>query len=89
MVFERLFGHGATEAERNVRRHQDLTILDAIRERVAHIQGQLGPGDRHRLGEYLESVGEIERRLQNVERQNRSDIPKLPDAPIVVPDSFE
>ena len=89
VVFERLFGHGATEAERKVRRHQDLTILDAIRERVANIQGQLGPSDRHRLGEYLESVGEIERRLQNVERQNRSDIRELPDAPIGVPDSFE
>jgi hypothetical protein len=90
VVFERLFGHGATEAERQARRHQDMTILDAIRERVASIKGQLGPGDRHRLNEYLDSVGEIERRLQNVERQNLSGEPReLPDAPVGVPDSFE
>jgi hypothetical protein len=90
VVFERLFGHGATDAERKVRRQQDLTILDAIRERVSHIQRQLGPSDRHRLAEYLESVGEIERRLQNVERQNSTGEPReLPDAPIGVPDSFE
>jgi hypothetical protein len=90
VVFERLFGHGATEEERTLRRHQDMTILDAIRERVGQLQKKLGPGDRHRLGEYLESVGEIERRLQNVERQNSSAVTReLPDAPIGVPDSFD
>ena len=70
VVFERLFGHGATESERTLRRRQNLTVLDAIRDRISRIQRELGPSDRDRLGEYLESVGEIERRLQNVERQN-------------------
>src|SRR5262245_31804466 len=65
VVFERLFGHGATASERTARRRQDMTILDAIRERVSRIQKDLGSSDKNRLAEYLESVGEIERRLQN------------------------
>lgn len=90
VVFERLFGHGATAAERTARRRQDLTILDAIRERIAGIRKELGASDRNRLNEYLDNVGEIERRLQNVERQNRGAVARaLPDAPIGVPDSFD
>jgi hypothetical protein len=90
VAFERLFGHGATAAERTARRRQDLTIVDAIRHRVAKIQGDLGAGDRTRLTEYLDGIGEIERRLRNVEAHNRSgEARALPDAPIGVPDSFE
>jgi Protein of unknown function (DUF1552) len=90
VVFERLFGHGATASERTARRQQNLTILDSIRDRVARIQKDLGSSDRNRLGEYLESVGEIERRLQNVERQNLNGTTReLPDAPVGVPDSFD
>jgi hypothetical protein len=88
-VFERLFGHGATAQDRAARRRDDLTILDAIRHRVARIKMDLGPSDRNRLSEYLDSVGEIERRLQNVEKRNSGEIRELPDAPIGVPDSFE
>lgn len=90
VLFERLFGHGATAAERVARRRRDLTILDTIRERVARLQQDLGPSDRSRLSEYLDSVQEMERRLQNVERRNLNEASReLPDAPIGVPDSFE
>lgn len=90
VVFERLFGYGATETERRARRRQDLTILDTIRHRVARINRDLGPSDRNRLSEYLDSIGEIERRLQNIEKRNLSGDPRaLPDAPIGVPDSFD
>jgi hypothetical protein len=91
VVFERLFGHGATAAERTTRRRQDLTILDSIRQRVASLQRDLGASDKNRLSEYLENVGEIERRLQNIEKRNltAADARELPDAPIGVPDSFD
>ena len=90
VAFERLFGHGATAAERTTRRQQDLSIVDAIRHRVAGIQAELGPADRNRLTEYLDGIGEIERRLRNVEKQNSSgEARSLPDAPIGVPDSFD
>ena len=90
VMFERLFGHGATASERAARRRDDMTILDAIRQRVAQVKGSLGPSDRSRLSDYLDSVGEIERRLQNIEKRNLSgELRELPDAPIGVPDSFD
>ena len=89
-MFERLFGHGATAAERAARRGDDLSILDAIRERVGRLQRDLGPSDRNRLTQYLDGVAEIERRLQNVEKRNLGEEARaLPDAPVGVPDSFE
>jgi len=90
VMFERLFGHGATVAERAARRREDLSILDAIRERVGRLQRDLGQGDRVRLTQYLDGIGEIERRLQNVEKRNLGgEARELPDAPFGVPDSFE
>jgi hypothetical protein len=41
-----------------------LSVLDAVRDGVLALQGRLGPGDRARLGEYLEAVREVERSLQ-------------------------
>ena len=69
VAFERLFGHGATESERATRRRQDLTIVDAIRQRVAGSEGAR-PRRPNRLTEYLDGIGEIERRLRNVEKRN-------------------
>jgi hypothetical protein len=90
VMFERLFGHGATAAERAARRRDELSILDAVRERVGIFQRNLGPSDRLRLNQYLDGVGELERRLQNVEKRNaQSAMRELPDSPIGVPDSFE
>ena len=90
VMFERLFGQGATAAERAARRRDDLTILDAIRERVGRLNRDLGRSDRARLDQFLDGVGEIERRLLNVERRNQQAVTReLPDAPIGVPDSFE
>src|SRR2546428_563953 len=56
---------------------------------VARLQRELGAADRGRLGDYMENVREIERRIQQVEAFNRSGEPReLPGAPIGVPDSF-
>ncbi|MGH9350351.1 MAG: DUF1552 domain-containing protein [Vicinamibacterales bacterium] len=89
-VFDQLFGVGATPAERAERREEDRSILDWIGESVARLNRELGPADRARLGDYLDDVREIERRIQNVEASNRSGEPReLPGAPVGVPDSFE
>jgi hypothetical protein len=90
VAFERLFGDGSTAAERAARRRADRSILDAIAGEVAHLQTGLGAGDRRRLREYLDSVREIERRIQGIERYNTSGAAReLPEAPVGVPDSFE
>jgi hypothetical protein len=88
-AFDQLFGVGATAEERIARRQRDKSILDFITAEVAKLRRDLGPADRARLGEYLEDVREIERRIQKVEQSNASGEPRdLPGAPVGVPDSF-
>jgi hypothetical protein len=89
VVFDQLFGVGATPGERRERRAEDRSILDWLNSSVARLQRELGAADRARLGDYMENVREIERRIQKVEAINRSGEPReLPGAPIGVPDSF-
>jgi hypothetical protein len=90
VVFDQLFGVGATPAARLTRRRQDRSILDWVTDAVGDLKSTLGPADRARLGDYLDDVREIERRIQKVEAFNASgEARELPAAPIGVPDSFE
>src|ERR1700689_2536619 len=70
VAFERLFGHGATPAERRARREADRSILDTIRQEMAHLSKGLDASDRSRLTDYLDNVREIEARIQKVEKYN-------------------
>jgi hypothetical protein len=89
-VFDQLFGVGATPEARAARRRKDRSILDWVSESVADLKGRIGAADRARLGDYLEDVREIERRIQKVEAFNASgETRQLPAAPIGVPDSYE
>jgi len=89
VVFDQLFGVGATPQERAERRTEDRSILDWLGTATARMQKNLGAADRARLTDYLEEIREIERRIQKVEARNSSGEPReLPEAPIGVPDSF-
>ena len=89
VVFDQLFGVGATPAERKERRDEDRSILDWLGSSVNRLKKDLGAADRARLDDYLQDVREIERRIQKVEAYNTSGEPReLPGAPIGVPDSF-
>jgi uncharacterized protein DUF1552 len=89
VVFDQLFGVGATPAERRERRAEDRSILDWLGSSVGRLKKEIGAADRARLDEYLENVREIERRIQKVEAYNTSGEPReLPGAPVGVPDSF-
>jgi hypothetical protein len=88
-AFDQLFGVGATPQERAERRAEDKSILDLISSQISRLQRELGVADRARLGDYLEDVREIERRIQRVEAYNKSGEPRdMPEAPVGVPDSF-
>jgi hypothetical protein len=89
VVFDQLFGVGATPEERAANRRADRSILDWITAQVSSLRKELGASDRQRLKDYLENIREIERRIQQVEARNQSgESRELPDAPIGVPDSF-
>jgi hypothetical protein len=90
LVFDQLFGVGATEAQRVARRRRDRSILDFVTEATGRLQNTLGAADRARLSDYLEDVREVERRIQKVEADNASgEEREIPDAPAGVPDSYE
>jgi hypothetical protein len=89
VVFDQLFGVGATPADRRERRAEDRSILDWLGTSINRLKKDLGAADRARLGDYLDDVREIERRIQKVEAHNSTgDERELPGAPVGVPDSF-
>jgi hypothetical protein len=89
LVFERLFGDGGTAAQRNARIEQTGSILDSVLQEVNRLQTTLGPGDRTKLSEYLDSVREIEQRIQATEKKGASSPIELPDRPVDIPETFE
>jgi hypothetical protein len=88
IVFERLFGDGGSAAERSARARDTGSILDSLTEEVKSLAKALGPGDTGKLSEYLDSVREIEQRIQNTEKQGALSV-DLPDRPVDIPDSFD
>ncbi len=87
-VFTQLFGEGDTPAEREAIAAQTRSLLDLIADRTTALQRSLGPGDRLVLDEYLDTVREIERRVEKAEQRDLSAI-TLPEAPIGELDSFD
>jgi hypothetical protein len=88
VVFERLFGDGLGADERRRQLTQDQSILDAIVGQVGQLQKRLGAADTVRVAEYLESVREVERRLQRMEARAGEHV-ELPAMPVGVPELYD
>jgi uncharacterized protein DUF1552 len=88
-VFERLFGtSGSTDsAARLAGIQRDRSILDFVTKEVSRLNGRLGPRDRAKFTEYLESVRDIERRIQKAEEQNARELPVV-DQPMGIPSDY-
>ena len=89
VVFTRLFGDGANAEERIERIDEQRSILDAVVGQVRHLEGGLGPGDRNRVAEYLDTIREIERRIQLAEKQNANSTLAVPASPTGIPDNHQ
>ena len=87
VVFERLFGGGGTADQRLARMRTDRSLLDFVADDLAHLQRELGSGDRKKLDDYLTNVREIERRIQRAEQTARTQA-DVPPAPVGVPESY-
>ena len=77
IVFERLFGEGGSAADRRQALQKRASLLDWVREDITRLQKELGPEDRTRVGQYLETVREVERRIQKAEGETDDSL--LPD----------
>ena len=87
-VFYRLFGQGDTADERVAITSETTSILDAVAADAAALQKRLGPQDRVAMADYLDSVREIERRIQRIKSEGMGGV-ELPDAPVGIPAAFE
>ena len=89
LVFERLFGDGGTAQERRAELRKNQSILDWVTQDMARLQKQLGAADRNRVTEYMDTVREVERRIQKAEQQtSESRLPTL-ERPSSVPEDWE
>jgi hypothetical protein len=88
LVFERLFGDGGTPAQRLDQARQTRSLLDSVLDEAKQLLQTLGAEDQNRVGDYLDSVREVERRIQHAE--TRSSDPALPalERPMGIPASF-
>jgi hypothetical protein len=88
VVFERLFGDNASAdpSARLARMAEERSVLDAITSKIASFERTLGPADRMKFQEYVDSLRDVERRIQNTEQQ-RKDLPAL-EHPAGIPNTF-
>jgi hypothetical protein len=89
VVFQRLFGDGGSVTARLQQMRKDRSILDSITESFTRLEKRLGVGDRRTVAEYLDSVRDVERRIQKAE-QNNANAP-LPTVvqPAGVPEEYD
>ena len=89
-VFENLFGSSdSTEREARIRRlRRDRSLLDSVGDEIAALRRSLGNGDRRKLAAYLDSVRDIERRIQIAEKQSDREVPDVVQ-PVGIPTRFE
>lgn len=87
-LFQRLFGRGDTPEERKELVEEQASILDMVQQDASDLQRKLGARDRAMLNDYLDTVRELERRIQKTRAQDLSHL-KLPNVPVGNPDSFD
>jgi hypothetical protein len=86
-VFYQLFGQGDTDEERQRIVRETGSILDHVRDKANRMGQELSAADRAMLTDYLDSVREIERRIQKMSEPGATNV-SLPDAPLGVPEDF-
>jgi Protein of unknown function (DUF1552) len=86
-VFQKLFGQGDTAEERAQILAETGSILDRVQGEARRLQASIGATDRNVVGDYLDSVREIERRVQMAEKASATDL-SIPEAPIGTPNDI-
>ncbi len=88
IVFERLFGEGATAAERQAALKNRASLLDSVMDDFVRLNKQLGPADRARVSHYLDTIREVERRIQRAEANAAANPVRDVERPIGVPAAY-
>jgi hypothetical protein len=86
-TFYQMFGQGDTNEERRGILRATGSLLDYVQEASASLNRKLDASDRALVSDYLDSVREIERRVQKLKVSQES-MGNLPNAPLGAPDDF-
>ncbi len=89
-VFERLFGISestGSDARLAYLRH-DRSLLDSVTSELGRFQKRISAGDRTKMDQYLDSVRDMERRIQKAESQADQDLPAV-QQPTGIPEVYE
>jgi hypothetical protein len=86
-VFISMFGQGQTKEERQAILGTTTSLLDYVTESTASLTRRLDAADRVKVENYLDSVREVEQRVERLKESSES-LANLPDAPIGAPDDF-
>ncbi|MBM3778224.1 MAG: DUF1552 domain-containing protein [Acidimicrobiia bacterium] len=89
-VFERLFG-ASDSTDPSVRLRDiksDRSVLDSVVDKIARLQKGIAPSDRAKVSQYLQSVRDVERRIQLAEEQVARELPEV-ERPAGVPATYE
>src|SRR5947209_972899 len=87
VVFERLFGSGATPEVRAARMKQSRSILDSLLNELQGLKKNLGTSDQRTVSQYTDEVREIERRIQLAAKAS-SQVPSV-EEPSGIPEAFD
>ena len=89
-VFERLFGDqdSTDPSARRERISKERSILDSVSQKVTDLERRLGAGDRNKLTEFLESIRDVERRIEIAEKQTDRELPTVERPAGGIPDTF-
>jgi hypothetical protein len=88
LVFESMFGEGGSRDERRQTLRRQASLLDSMTDEIARLKRDVGATDKQKIDQYLQSVREVERRIQKATAD--VDAEKLPELerPLAVPPSF-
>lgn len=88
-IFQRLFGDGGSVEARLIQMKTDRSILDSVSESIQKLARKVGRQDQATVDEYLQSIREIERRIQRTEANNQSTPLPQVDQPVGVPEEYD
>ncbi len=89
VIFERMFGEETSSEERLARIKADRSILDAVAEQVNSLNRKLGASDKLTVSEYLETVRDLEKRIQKAEQTNANSTFSTGERPTGIPENWQ
>ncbi|EMI42051.1 DUF1552 domain-containing protein [Rhodopirellula sp. SWK7] len=88
IVFEQLFGEGGTPEQRSEAMRRRASLLDSVTTEIKRLKQRLGGGDRNKIDQYVESIREVERRIdRSLATAKDNPLPDL-DRPVGVPVAY-